>query len=31
MEYPQPDMPTLRHAVAVFTQACASAQLLDNG
>lgn len=28
MEYPQADVPTLRHAVAVFSQACASAQLL---
>ena len=28
MEYPQADVPTLRHAVAVFTQACVSAQLL---
>nr|WP_315187748.1 hypothetical protein [uncultured Albidiferax sp.] len=31
MEYPHSDVPTLRHAVAVFTQACVSAQLLDNG
>jgi hypothetical protein len=31
MEYPQADVPTLRHAVAVFTQACASAQLLGAG
>lgn len=29
MEYPQTDIPTLRHAVAVFTQACVSAQLLN--
>ena len=29
MEYPQPDVPTLRHAVAVFIQACTSAQLLN--
>jgi hypothetical protein len=28
MEYPQADVPTLRHAVAVFTQACASAKQL---
>jgi hypothetical protein len=31
MEYAQADVPTLRHAVAVFTQACVSAQLLANG
>ena len=28
LEYPQADIPTLQHAVAVFTQACVSAQLL---
>jgi hypothetical protein len=30
MEYAQADVPTLRHAVAVFTQACVSAQLFAN-
>jgi hypothetical protein len=30
MAYGQADVPTLRHAVAVFTQACGSAQLLAN-
>lgn len=29
MEYPQIDVPTLRHGVAVFTQACVSARLLS--
>jgi hypothetical protein len=31
MEYAQADVPTLRHAVEVFTQACVSAQLLTDG
>nr|WP_315234191.1 hypothetical protein [uncultured Albidiferax sp.] len=29
MEYPHNDVPTLEHALAVFTQACVSAQLLS--